>query len=135
MSMNETGKPCLRRSDRIKKIAIKRTMENESKHICKKRCKLVDILERKIESLEERVKSLEYDVSSDEEYSSEEETQSEMEDEKDQHEYNFKWDILFILVGFGMFVYSFIPYNLNEYDPFSKGYTYYEKYMLKYPYI
>lgn len=57
--MNQNGKHQLRRSDRIRKNVQIKLLEDDPYHFHKKQCRLLDVLERKIELLEKRVDSLE----------------------------------------------------------------------------
>jgi len=57
--MNQNGKHQLRRSDRIRKNTKIKLLEDDPYHFHKKQCRLLDVLERKIEVLEKRVDSLE----------------------------------------------------------------------------
>ena len=84
--MNQNGKHQLRRSDRIRKNAQIKLLEDDPYHFHKKQCKLLDVLERKIEVLEKRVDSLEKERELAESVADEEEEDEEDEDDDEEDE-------------------------------------------------
>lgn len=82
--MNQNGKHQLRRSDRIRKNAQIKLLEDDPYHFHKKQCKLLDVLERKIEVLEKRVDSLEKERELAESVADEVEDEDVDEEEEDE---------------------------------------------------
>ena len=82
--MNQNGKHQLRRSDRIRKNVQIKLLEDDPYHFHKKQCRLLDVLERKIEVLETRVDSLEKERELAESLADEVEDEDEDEDEEDE---------------------------------------------------
>jgi hypothetical protein len=81
--MNQNGKHQLRRSDRIRKNTKIKLLEDDPYHFHKKQCRLLDVLERKIELLEKRVDSLEKERELAEPVSEEEEDEDEEDEDYD----------------------------------------------------
>ena len=140
--MNQNGKHQLRRSDRIRKNVQIKLLEDDPYHFHKKQCRLLDVLERKIELLEKRVDSLEKERELAEPVSDEEEEEEEDEEDEDYdpaddasqessseaveavapvvvpvkpivHQSEIPWDIVMFLVGCVWLVYYYEPPHVS----------------------
>lgn len=140
--MNQNGKHQLRRSDRIRKNVQIKLLEDDPYHFHKKQCRLLDVLERKIEVLEKRVDSLEKEHELEESVSDEVEDEDEDEEDEDYDpaddasqessseaveapapdavpvkplvpQSEFPWDVVIFLVGCVYLVYYYEPPHVS----------------------
>jgi len=138
--MNQNGKHQLRRSDRIRKNVQIKLLEDDPYHFHKKQCRLLDVLERKIEVLETRVDSLEKEQELAESIADEVEDEDEEDDDYDPADdasqessseaveateadavhvkplvpqSEFPWDVVLFLVGCVYLVYYYEPPHVS----------------------
>lgn len=138
--MNQNGKHQLRRSDRIRKKTQTKLLEDDPYHFHKKQCRLLDVLERKIEVLETRVDSLEKERELAESLADEVEDEDEEDDDYDPADdasqdssseaveateadavpvkplvpqSEFPWDVVLFLVGCVYLVYYYEPPHVS----------------------
>lgn len=140
--MNQNGKHPLRRSDRIRKNTQIKLLEDDPYHFHKKQCRLLDVLERKIEVLEQRVDSLEKERELAESVADEVDEDEVDEDEEDEDydptedpsddssseavvpdavpvkplvpKSGIPWDIVLFLVGCVYLVYYYEPPHVSS---------------------